>query len=106
MSSVPSGGAVASGGGSAAAASGGAAPAAAAEEKKEEKAEEKASLLVFQRVHIFERYYRRSPTTTWASVSSTKSLYVYHVSIPLYCLSYLYARSMNTVMDVELCDKV
>ena len=87
LSSVPSGGAaVSAGGASAGAAAGGAAAAEAAEEKKEE---EKVCVgfLTPQRI-LTMLFCRRSPTTTWASVSSTKSLRtLYHVSITMYCLS-------------------
>ena len=86
LSSVPSGGAVAASGGAAA---GGAGAAAAAEEKEEEKKEEE-KVRVLHVVHdpvicsrsVFLRY-RRSPTTTWASVSSTK---LYHDSIVCFIL--------------------
>lgn len=97
LSSVPSGGAVASSGGSAAAASGGAAPAAAAEEKKEEKAEEKASSLLLQDIHNPKRYFRRSPTMTWASVSSTNRLLVLH-----YCLRHDHSFEIDVLEECYL----
>ena len=78
FASVPSGGAAASS--APAAAAGGAAEAPKEEEKKEEEKVRISSSsfdvppLIWTLCSLFPTFYRRNPTTTWASVSSTKRL--------------------------------
>ena len=72
FASVPAGGAVASSG---AAAAGGAAPAAAEEKAEEKKEEEKVRTIAYSPAVVIltqDCICRRSPTTIWASVYSTK----------------------------------
>lgn len=81
LASVPSG----VGGGAAAPAAGGAAPAAAEEAKAEEKEEGSLSKSPYSKYVVHELtkatiQRRRSPTKTWASVSSTRRLSTTHES--------------------------
>jgi large subunit ribosomal protein LP2 len=80
LSSVPSGG----GGGGVAAASGGGGGggggAAAAEAEPEKKEEAKVSTLISVLILITNYFYRKSPTTIWALVCSTKGGFLHSVS--------------------------